>query len=90
MHEPGRGDRIYADFEAKLLAQGQPSNEDPAEEHMNNVKKLVLRWTATIVVIAGASLWIGGAAVSVAVAAGVTLIAIVVLASLRRRGAPAR
>ena len=91
MYGPGgQGDRIFADFQASLLTQGQPPQEDPAEEHMNNVNKLVFRWTATLVLIAGAGLWLGGPRLGVGVAAGLTIAAVAILASIRRRRALAR
>jgi hypothetical protein len=81
----GQGNHIFADFQAKLLGAGQPQHEDPAEEHMNNVKKLVFRWTAALVLIAGAGLWIGGPTLGVAATAGATLVATAILAAVRQR-----
>ena len=91
MYGPGgQGDRLFADFQASLLTRGQPPREDPAEEHMNNVKKLVFRWTVTLVLIAGSGLWLGGPTLGIGVAAGLTVAAVAILATIRRRRALAR
>jgi hypothetical protein len=81
----GQGNHIFAEFQAKLLGQGKPPDEDPVEEHMQRVKKLVFRWTSALVVIAGASLWIGGVGPALALAAGATLLVLGAMALRRRR-----
>ena len=85
MSEGGQSDSRLADFQAKLLQRGQPPRSDPAEEHMNNVMRLVLRWAVALVLIAGASLWLGGLMLSVIVVAGVTLCALAVPVSIGRQ-----
>jgi hypothetical protein len=79
------GDRNFADFQAKLLGNGQPRREDPVEEHMNRVKRLVFRWTAALVVITGAALWVSGIALAVVLSAGATFLAGGAMVAIQRR-----
>jgi hypothetical protein len=79
------GDRNFADFQAKLLGSGQPRREDPVEQHMNRVKRLVFRWTAAQIVITGAALWISGIVLAVALSAGATFLAGGAIVAMQRR-----
>ena len=86
----GLGDRLFADFQAKMLGYGQTPPEDPAEEHMKRVTRLVFRWTSAQVVVAGAALWFSGVLLAVALAGGMTLVACGAMVALQRRRAVAR
>ena len=82
--DPGKHDLIQAEFEAKLLANGQVPEDDPAEDHVNRVKRFVLWWTAALVVIAGGVLWFAADVAAVFGAACLTAVALAVIASSRR------
>jgi len=82
--DPGRHDVIQADFEAKLLANGQIPEDDPVEDHMNRVKRLVFWWAAALVVIAGGIWWFAGDIAAAAGSACITAVALAVTANSRR------
>jgi hypothetical protein len=82
--DPGKHDLIQADFEAKLLANGQIPEDDPVEDHMNRVKRVVFWWTAGLVVIAGGILWFAADIAAVVGTACLTAVALAVMANSRR------
>lgn len=80
-----QGDRIFADFQARRLAAGQPVEYDRAEAHMVWFRRVVLAWTAITVLLAALALWlVGDLAAAAAVASG-TVVAVVVGVRLLRR-----
>jgi len=83
--DPGKHDLIQAEFEAKLLANRQVPEDDPAEDHMNRVERLVVWWAAALVVFAGGVLWFAGDFAAIVGAASLTVVALAAL-TLRSRG----
>jgi hypothetical protein len=85
--DPGKHDLIQAEFEAKLLAKRQVPDDDPAEDHMNRVKRLVFWWTAALLVIAGGVLWFAGDIAAVAGTACLTAVVLAVTVTFYRKRA---
>jgi hypothetical protein len=82
--DPAKHDLIQAEFEAKLLANRQVPEDDPAEDHMNRVERLVVWWVAALVVFAGGVLWFAGDAAAVVGSVCLTAVALTVIAASRR------
>jgi hypothetical protein len=85
-YEPGRGDRVLADFQAKLLARGTPSDDSPAEAKTRRVGRLLGIWA--LLVAAGALIAIVFEYTVVYLAIGTTLALILVAQvamAIRRR-----
>ena len=87
----GQGDLRLAEFQAQLLAGPQP--DDPVEDHMHAVFRLIGWWTALVVAVAGAVTWFFNPYAAIVVVIALTVAA---LEFVRRRtpsdslpGAPA-
>jgi hypothetical protein len=73
----GQGDLRYAEFQAKLLAGPQP--DDPVEDHMNAVLRLIGWWTVVLVAVAGVVTWFSNEYAAVIAVVAVTAAALAVV-----------
>ena len=76
------GNRLFADFQAKLLAG--PPQYDPVEEHMHRVMRLTGCWTAALAVVDTVVLWLFDPIVAVTGTVLLTLGALAVALRLLR------
>ena len=57
-YQPGHGDLTQAEFQAKLLAAGQPQYPDPAEERLHRTNRVIWRWLVLALLVAAILGWI--------------------------------
>ena len=72
--QPGYGDLTLAEFQAKLLARGNP-HVDEAEERMHRFNGLILRWAALTIVVAALLTWFLDAEIAAIVTTVLTALA---------------
>ena len=57
-YQPGHGDVSLAEFQAKLLTNGQPPYPDPAEERLRRITRVIWRWVVIALLVAAILGWI--------------------------------
>jgi hypothetical protein len=80
--QPGRGDLILAEFQAKLAA-GENPHPDPAEERMERINRVVFRFGLLVTAVAALLGWVFD--VNVAAVGSIVLVAVAVLLTWRFR-----
>ncbi len=81
----GSGSGINSEIEAKRLLFGVPPEDDPVEDHMNRFLQTLFGWTALMIVVAAAPLWLLGPVAASIVVAAVTALALAAIVSIGRR-----
>jgi len=74
--EPGRGDRILAEFEAKLLAKDEPRHADLVEERVRGINRIAARWLLLLTSAAVLAMLSANVLMTLALAAGLALAAV--------------
>lgn len=82
--QPGRGDLILAEFQAKLLA-GEAEYPDPVEKRMVRVKRLIWRWALLVILVAGMLGWLFDVEIAAIGSIAVILFALALAWISRRR-----
>jgi hypothetical protein len=76
--QPGHGDLVLAEFQAKLLADSN-ARFDPVEEHMQLVTRFTFRWAGLLILVVGTLLWTIGLDAALIPAVAMSLVALAVI-----------
>jgi hypothetical protein len=84
---PGEQDRNLALFQAKLIASGGNTPEDPPGERSERLYKVGFLWTLTLLAVVGVVTWLSDSTLATAVVAGLTGGAVLCLLAVKRNAA---